>query len=169
MQLIPSINRRKVCRLISMSWSIVNLCFISIWKCIFPMPACIHVFVRHSPPDRFDVCDMYCMPMAFKKLHTCVRILILTAIHTICDVNSIIIGHSMDIVSMPKVPGCWTTFGKIGSVQAVDTISGLSCNSSGNLRGFTSFSDLKKMVENMQPKYNESGYKIIALTNYNKC
>jgi hypothetical protein len=31
------------------------------------------------------------------------------------------------------------------------------------------FSDLKKMEENMQPKFNESGYKFIALTNYNKC
>jgi hypothetical protein len=30
------------------------------------------------------------------------------------------------------------------------------------------FSDLKKMAENMQPK-SESGYKFIALTNYDKC
>ena len=35
--------------------------------------------------------------------------------------------------------------------------------------GFTLFSDLKKMAENMQPKYNESRYKFIALTNYDKC
>ena len=34
-----------------------------------------------------------------------------------------LIGHSMDIVSMPKVPGCRTKFGKIQSIQAVDTIS----------------------------------------------
>jgi hypothetical protein len=35
--------------------------------------------------------------------------------------------------------------------------------------GFTTFSDLKKMAENMQLKYNESRYKLIALTNYDKC
>jgi hypothetical protein len=34
-----------------------------------------------------------------------------------------LIGHSMDIVSMPKVPRCRTKFAKIRSIQAVDTIS----------------------------------------------
>ena len=34
-----------------------------------------------------------------------------------------LIGHSMDIVSMPKVCGCRTTFGNIQSTQAVDTLS----------------------------------------------
>ena len=35
------------------------------------------------------------------------------------------IGQSVDIVSMPKVPGCRTTFEKIRSIQAMDTISAL--------------------------------------------
>ena len=45
---------------------------------------------------------------------------------TICDVNwvySMFIGHSMDIVKMPKVPGYHTKFSKIESIHAVDTIS----------------------------------------------
>jgi tRNA(Glu) U13 pseudouridine synthase TruD len=34
-----------------------------------------------------------------------------------------LIGDSMDIVSMPKVPGYRTTVTKIPNIQAVDTIS----------------------------------------------
>ena len=34
---------------------------------------------------------------------------------------SMLIGHSMDIVSMPKVSGSRTTFAKIRSIQTVDT------------------------------------------------
>ena len=34
-----------------------------------------------------------------------------------------LIGHSTDIVSMPKVPGCHTEFAKIRGIQAVGTIS----------------------------------------------
>jgi hypothetical protein len=37
-----------------------------------------------------------------------------------------VIGHSMDIVSMPEVPRCHTKLAKIRSIQAVDIISVLS-------------------------------------------
>jgi hypothetical protein len=37
-------------------------------------------------------------------------------------VYSMLIGHSMDIVSMPKAPGCRTKFAKILSIHAEDTI-----------------------------------------------
>ena len=74
------------------------------------------------------------------------------------------IGHNMDIVSMPKVPGCRTTFAKTQTIQAVDTISVL-------LRPIMQVSRKwawphKKMSENVKPKSNQSRYKFIALTNY---
>jgi hypothetical protein len=63
-----------------------------------------------------------------------------------------LIGHGMDIVSMPKVPRCCTKFTQIRSIQAGDTISMLLWPI---MQFFTTFSDLKKMAERMQLKSDE--------------
>ena len=83
-----------------------------------------------------------------------------------------LIGHSMDIVSIPKVPGLRTKFVKIRCMQAVDNIPVLLGHIMQFFRKWAwlhNLSDLMKIAENMQPKSDESGYKFIALTNYDKC
>jgi hypothetical protein len=70
-----------------------------------------------------------------------------------------LIGHSMDIVNMPKVPRHRATFAKMRSIQSVDNISVQLGVAIGSGRGFTAFSDLKKMAENMQLKSVKSRYK----------
>jgi hypothetical protein len=69
-----------------------------------------------------------------------------------------LIGQSMDVVSLPKVPGCHTTFAKIRSIHAEDSISvfiGPKMHFFGKWTWLQLFSELKKMAENMQLKFNE--------------
>ena len=76
-----------------------------------------------------------------------------------------LIGHSMDIVSMPKVPGCRTKFAKNKVYMQYFRAHNAFLQEVGVA---STLSDLKKMEENMQPKSDKSGYKFVALT-YDKC
>jgi hypothetical protein len=63
---------------------------------------------------------------------------------------------------MPKVPGCRAKFAKNEVFMQYFRANNAILQEMGVA---STFSDLKKMEENMQPKSNESGYKITTLNN----
>ena len=83
-----------------------------------------------------------------------------------------LVGHSMDQVSMPKVPGCHTTFADLQSIHAVDTISVLLGPIMQFFRKWVWLHNIFKFEEKggkyAANKSNKSGYKFIALTKYDK-
>ena len=74
-----------------------------------------------------------------------------------------LIVHSIDIVSMPMSYYIRQNTKYTISGHYFRAFRAHNAILSENGRGFTTFSDLKKMVENMQPKSDESPYKFIAL------